>query len=126
MRNTRKKRPALHDGEPDVYRSCAANLRAVRYRRGLTQEQLAEMSGMSANYIGNLERAERKPSVATVHRLARILDVDTSTFFAEADRPPRPAKPRDELDRQIAALTASLDVPGKRKLIRLIREIFLR
>lgn len=81
---------------------------------------------MSANYIGNLERAERKPSVATVHRLARILDVDTSTFFAEADRPPRPAKPRDELDRQIAALTASLDVPGKRKLIRLIREIFLR
>ena len=44
----------------------AARLSALREKRGLTQEELAERSGLSAHYIGNLEQSVRKPSLNTL------------------------------------------------------------
>ena len=42
---------------------------------GLTQEELAERCGYSANYIGKLERDERRPPPAALDFLARALDL---------------------------------------------------
>ena len=50
--------------------------REVRRRRetsGLTLEQLAELSGLSPNYIGSIEAGRRDPSLSTVLALARGL-----------------------------------------------------
>lgn len=48
-------------------------LQAIRSTRGMTQEQLAERSGLSAHYIGNLEQGVRTPSSIALMRLCHAL-----------------------------------------------------
>jgi HTH-type transcriptional regulator, competence development regulator len=42
-----------------------------RHRNKMTQEQLAQTSGLHANYIGDLERGERNPTLLTLLALAK-------------------------------------------------------
>lgn len=47
----------------------------VRRARRLTQEKLAEQVEVSASFIGHLERGEKEPSLETMIRLSRSLEV---------------------------------------------------
>lgn len=59
-------------------------IRAKREELGLTQEELAHQSDHHRNYIGYLERGERCPNVATLERIARVLDLKVSELLARA------------------------------------------
>jgi transcriptional regulator with XRE-family HTH domain len=61
-------------------------IRALRDERGLSQERLSLDSGVHRNYIGGIERAERRPTLATVARLASTLGVRASELVALAER----------------------------------------
>lgn len=70
-------------------RAFGAVLTCLRRAAGLTQEQLAECSGLSARGIGNLERGTRRPRQITVRLLVDGLglsDGDRSTLLAAAQR----------------------------------------
>jgi transcriptional regulator with XRE-family HTH domain len=59
---------------------------AIRERRGArSQEALALETGIHRNYIGGIERGERKPSVGSIVKLADALDADVSELFARAE-----------------------------------------
>ena len=45
--------------------SIGRNIRKFRLMRNLRQEDLAEMAGLSINYVGALERGEKIPSLET-------------------------------------------------------------
>jgi predicted transcriptional regulator len=51
-------------------------LRAARLRAFLTQEQLAERSGVSVFSISRLEQGERPATIPTVQKLATALGVE--------------------------------------------------
>src|SRR5258708_25161835 len=71
--------------------SFGALLRRYRLARGLTQEELAERSGVSARAIGNMERGGTvRPYRPTVRSLADALDL-VGQQRAELDRAARPA-----------------------------------
>ena len=53
----------------------AANLRSLRRQRGLSQEALAQASGIHSSEVSRIERAVREPRLLTVVRIARALDV---------------------------------------------------
>ena len=53
-------------------------LRHYRVLAHLTQEELAERSGYSANYIGKLERNQRLLPPAAVDRLADVLELEAA------------------------------------------------
>ena len=65
-------------------------LRARRRSAGLSQEELAERSGLSARTVGNLERGRvRSPYRDTLYRLADALDLSDAAravFLASAGR----------------------------------------
>lgn len=51
------------------------NLRRLRLARGLTQEQLAFLSGLNRSYYTEIETGKRNISLLNMLRLAYILDV---------------------------------------------------
>lgn len=59
----------------DMRRLVGSNVRAFRARRGWTQEQLAERSGFSQQYISGLEQGRRNPTVVSLFELAQALGV---------------------------------------------------
>jgi transcriptional regulator with XRE-family HTH domain len=69
----------------DLKEVMAINLRRLRHARELTQEELAERAGLSARYVGGIERAAVSASVTVLGRIAEALGVDP----AELIRAPR-------------------------------------
>ena len=59
----------------DMRKLVGRNVRHFREERGLTQEQFAELSGFSQQYLSGLERGHRNPTVVTVYELATALGV---------------------------------------------------
>lgn len=58
--------------------------RAVRKRRrelDLSQEELAERAGLHRNYISDIERGDRNPSLENIRKLAKALDMKVSALF---------------------------------------------
>lgn len=53
----------------------AANLRALRRRQGLSQEELAYRADIDRTYVSALEREVYAATVDILERLARALDV---------------------------------------------------
>lgn len=66
---------------PDLYKEAGLHIRAGRRRLGLTLEDLEERSGLSASYIGQIERNVKKASLLSLGILADALGVEVSTFF---------------------------------------------
>ena len=54
----------------------AANLRATRKARGISQEELGDLAGLHRTYVGSIERGERNVSIDNIERLAAALRVD--------------------------------------------------
>lgn len=64
------------------------NAKRIRIARGLTQEELAERSGFSQQYLSDLERGRRNPTIVSLWELAQALDatpVDLITPDDEAN-----------------------------------------
>jgi transcriptional regulator with XRE-family HTH domain len=60
----------------------AANVVRLRKAKGLTQEQAAWAVGMHPSAWGRIEAGERKPTLETVFKLARGLEVAPAELFA--------------------------------------------
>lgn len=59
----------------DMRKLVGENCMRIRVARGLTQEQLAERSGFSQQYISDLERGKRNPTIVTIYEIAQALGV---------------------------------------------------
>jgi transcriptional regulator with XRE-family HTH domain len=59
----------------DMRRLVGRNVRRIRQEKGLTQEQLAEISGFSQQYISGLEQGQRNPTIVSLYELTTALDV---------------------------------------------------
>lgn len=71
---------------PDVLQHVSTNLRHARQAAGLSQEALAQASGVSRRMLVGLEKGDANVSLATLDRIARSLGVT----FAELVRPSLP------------------------------------
>lgn len=71
----------------EVRQRLGVRLRHWRRTQRLTQEQLAERAGLSYKFIGEVERGNGNPTVDTLSKLSRALDVDVVELFGAADIP---------------------------------------
>jgi predicted transcriptional regulator len=67
----------------DMRKLVGRNVRKLRIAAGLTQEQYAERSGFSQQYISDLERGRRNPTVLSLFELAQPLDASPAALIRE-------------------------------------------
>lgn len=98
---------------PAVLRPLGAQLRRLRHERRLSQEKLAELSGLNYKYIGRVELAKAEPGADVLVKLARGLGVPVGELFetiTPSGNPPTwPAAEIDAARAALAALTDTLD-----------------
>jgi transcriptional regulator with XRE-family HTH domain len=58
-------------------------LKNLRTRRALTQRELAERAGISANALNRLELDKAEPHMSTLRKLARALEIDPTELVGE-------------------------------------------
>jgi transcriptional regulator with XRE-family HTH domain len=60
-------------------------VRDLRASRGMSQEDLAFVTGMHRSYVGGVERGERNPSLIALSRVASALGVRTWELLQRAE-----------------------------------------
>src|SRR6266508_3657866 len=97
---------------PAVAEGLAQLVRQHRHERGLTQEQLAERTGLSARGIQDLERGLATPRRDTLQRLVRALGLD--------------GEPRLVFEAAALLLARRCEAPAKARQTTLVRTILPR
>lgn len=65
----------------DIQTIFATNMKRIRKKQGLTQEQLAEKCGLHRTYIGGVEQARINVSLKNVGKIANALDANPAFLF---------------------------------------------
>ena len=68
-----------------IYKNIAKNIKYYRDKSGLTQEKLAEKTGLSLDYIGKIEVCINKPGLKSIIKISNALNVEIYKFFIEKE-----------------------------------------
>jgi len=93
----------------------------------MTQQQLAKLADLSYKYVGEIERAEKNPSIGVLNRIANAIEIDLLELleFEPLSEPTKQEKARNalivKLNRQIKNLKPE-DLEKHSKIIRILSE----
>ena len=62
----------------DIFRN---NLRFYRNEQRLTQEKLSELTGISTDYLSEIERGKKTPSFKRMELIAKALNLEVYKLF---------------------------------------------
>ncbi len=68
------------------YVALGKHIRLERQKSRLTQEKLAEHVGISASFLGHIERGSRKASLETIVSIANSLKIGVDLLLADSLR----------------------------------------
>ena len=64
-----------------IYKNLGRRIKSLRETKGLTQEKLAEKTGLSLDFIGKIEVNINKPGLRSLIKIAQALDVELKELF---------------------------------------------
>jgi transcriptional regulator with XRE-family HTH domain len=67
-------------------KQLAKRIRAFRKLKGYTQQELAELLGISIAVLGSIERGTRKPEQQHLKQISDILNIDLDELISEHNR----------------------------------------
>jgi transcriptional regulator with XRE-family HTH domain len=82
-----KHRTTLRKPGIEIRKVLAGNVRALRSRLGISQEELAHLCGLHRTYVGAVERAERNVTLSTLEVFSKALGVSVPDLLT-----PRPQR----------------------------------
>ena len=101
-----------------IYSTLGTAVRSHRLNHGWSQEELGERTGLHPSYIGQIERATKKVSIATLQKLSAALSVKISDLLQEK---PVEYKPSSWESKVIGILRAR-PVEQQEQVYRIIKE----
>ena len=81
----------------------AHNLKKKRKNSGFSQEQLAEMVGVSTHHIAMMEIARHSPTLDLVERIAKALNIEIYELFIN------PLSPPEEMERLYQTVAKNIE-----------------
>lgn len=63
-------------------------IKELRIKKGMTQQQLADDSGITLRTIQRIENGEVKPSLHSLNSISRVLEADLSAFIQQSASKP--------------------------------------
>ena len=78
--------PQIHAEDRRALERFGENVRTLRKKRELSQEQLAAEAELDRTYMGGVERGERNLGLLNVVRIAKALGVSASQLCEGIDR----------------------------------------
>ena len=58
-----------------ISKKVGKKIRIIRRKKGITQEEIADKSGMHVSTLGRIERGESNPPLQTLNKIAQALRV---------------------------------------------------
>ena len=77
-------RVSKNTDKDDLLVRLGAEIRAQRTARNLSQEALADASGVERSHMGKIERGERNVTFLNIVRIAGALDIELSKLMKDA------------------------------------------
>lgn len=68
-----------------IHKRVGRNLQAIRKSRGLSLENVAELSGVSKAMIGQIERGESNPTISVLWRIVNGLGISFTTLIEQSE-----------------------------------------
>jgi CheY-like chemotaxis protein len=68
----------------DLKTLLGVTIKTQRASLGISQEELAYRAGLHRTYVSDVERGARNPSVESIEKLARALEISVSMLFEQA------------------------------------------
>ena len=72
-------------------RVVGENFARLRREKGLTQEEVSELSGFSQQYLSGLESGKRNPTIISLYELAQAIGVSHIELLTPTDDAARSA-----------------------------------
>ncbi|MBR5996708.1 MAG: helix-turn-helix transcriptional regulator [Bacilli bacterium] len=64
-----------------INKQLGARIRYLRQQKNMTIEDLALEAEITRNYLCDLDRGTRNPTVVILNKIAKALDINLSTLF---------------------------------------------
>ena len=65
----------------NFYKNLGKRIKRLREERHLTQEKLAELAGISLDYLGKIEIRINRPGLITLLKISKALDISMEELF---------------------------------------------
>jgi transcriptional regulator with XRE-family HTH domain len=103
-------------------------LRALRDARNLTQGDIERRTGLMRCYVSRVENGHTIPSLETLQRWAKALEVEVYQLFFEGDGRPEPAptgtmEAMDKTERQLLAFFRQADEADRQLMLDVARKM---
>jgi transcriptional regulator with XRE-family HTH domain len=70
----------------DIISKYGQAIRALRQRKDISQEQLADLCGLHRTYISDVELGKRNVSLENIDKIATALDMNVSDILIEVEK----------------------------------------
>ncbi|MDD3238017.1 MAG: helix-turn-helix transcriptional regulator [Candidatus Gastranaerophilales bacterium] len=67
----------------ELYYKLGQNIKQYRKEKNISQEKLAFSINTARNYIGCIERGEKRPSLATIYKITLVLKISLTELFKD-------------------------------------------
>ena len=94
-------------------------IKNLRLSKKMSQEKLAELSGLHSTYIGQIERGEKSPTIDSVYKISKGLSVSLVEIFKNISIDSQ----NDEYANKIYDIMVSLSDEKQKGMYNIIKEI---
>ncbi|MCM8785047.1 MAG: helix-turn-helix domain-containing protein [Candidatus Omnitrophica bacterium] len=98
-------------------------IKEIRKTKKYTQSELAWAIGVSPNFIGLIERGKKMPSLKTLFKISKTLEIPISYFFEEFKYQ---LHEEDILIKKISSLLKETSEDDKKVIYKLVKSIIKR